>query len=99
MYTTNDTNQIGEEKATCLFSVEEIFFYMTSHFPHISFSCSHTTHGGFRGVIDLSKRSSFTTDDISVVMGSYYAVNLQDIAEHCYRLAVALAERQLANNA
>lgn len=99
MYTTNDTNQIGENKANCLFSVEEIFFYMTSHFPHTSFSCSHTTHGGFRGVIDLSKRSSFTTDDISVVMGSYSAVNLQDIAEHCYRLAVALAERQLANNA
>lgn len=98
MYTTNEMNQIGEKKANCLFSVEEIFFYMTSYFPHVSFSCSHTTHGGFRGVIDLSTHSSFTTDDISVVMGSYSAVSLQDIAEHCYRLAVALAERQLANN-
>lgn len=97
VYTTNDTNQVREENANCLFSVEEVFFYMTSHFPHLSFSCSHTTHGGFRGVIDLSKHSSFTTDDISVVVDSYSAVSLRDISEHCYRLALALANRHFAN--
>lgn len=98
MYTINAVEKNERDTNNCSFSVEEIFFYIVNCFPRISFSCSHTTHGGFRGEIVIKQNDLFTTDDISVIISSYDAVSLHDISEHCYRLALALANRQSANH-
>ena len=67
-------------------SVEQIFFYLVNNFPHISFSCSDTGKGGFRGEISFKANNFFTTDDIAVVAASHQTENLQEIGDCCRHL-------------
>lgn len=74
-------------------SVEEIFFYLANNFPHISFACSNTSRGGFRGEISFKSNNFFTTDDIAVVAASHQTTSLQEIGDCCYQLALAFADK------